>query len=276
MEPTSNKKTNPLQKITPDNKTKDETEMLETEASASGTSIGHRSISYVAPSFSQMKESEVSSLPLDVEYTYHKSGKSIPLCNPRVNNHHFESITFEVKHYSLDCLSESEKKELGKIRDDLTDWLKFLTHVKLTFTKQHSLSQFSRECSKHIEAAISQDSKHPSSWKNKHLFVVLINDPDNIFNIDKVVSGISYCKDFGHRDMFIYQSIANPKFQDETDGSLVVRGSGRALKQGIINFVESSDHYRSASSMPINNISAYLNYVLGFRAEVESKNEDSD
>lgn len=277
MGPTSNnKKINPLQQTAIDSVEKDKASGEETWSGASGISIGHRTVSSVPPPFSQMKKSEIASLPLKVKYTFYKSGKSIPLCRPRVNNQHYESVTFEVKHYSLDCLSDTEKGELEKIRVDIIGWVDFLTQFNLPFANQYSLSQFSSECSKHIEASISSDSRRSDSWKKKHLFVVLINDPENIFNINKVVSGISYCKDYGYRDLYIYQSFVNPKFQVETDDSLIIRGSGRALKQGVINFVESSDHYRSASSMPINTVSAYLNYTLGFQPDVKSDDEGLD
>ncbi len=233
---------------------------LKTDGEECFTSLSHRGVQTTQRATFPFEKK----LPTDTRYTYNKSGEILKICKPRVNGSIDKSISFKEHIFKLDRLDQDDIDQLSIIQDELSKWIANIEEKTPIGEMSKSTTSFLNKIFEYNNYAVTRNRAFSDAWKSKYLFCLTLEDEDNTTGLNARPVGVCYCVAYKNGRLDIDMSLTNPSFQKEARNKIDIRGTGRALKQSVINFVESSDGFQTASSYPINQVSAYLNFELGF------------
>ncbi len=209
--------------------------------------------------------------PLHLRYSYNKRGNPLLLATPKIRlfNREIEieyNYNFSTKEYHLSSLSDEEKQKLREIEYNLDTWQEKIQKQKHKTPAMERVKHFSKEITTSILNAIN-DRKRPmelQTYKDRVLFAVYL-PKQPIYGLECItLSGISLCTINASNRLIIDINIVNPEFLPCSLNPIQVRGTGTALIQAAINFIESSPYLTALDTYPADEASAHISYKLGF------------
>jgi hypothetical protein len=159
----------------------------------------------------------------------------------------FEKAVDTIDVWASILKQEQRRRELAPVEDSA---LKFARCIRHMLAKVHSRT--AKAITPKVEA------------HSDYVFACSLTGAQS--RLDGRIAGFCWCVTgvYKDNDLAVLASIVDPLFTPTVVSDVSVRGTGRALKQGVINFMEQSAEYDYVTSMAINRVSSYINETLGF------------
>lgn len=208
-------------------------------------------------------------VPVDRRWIYNRRGHLLPLTHPRwapPDPPSGQDARFCISHYVVQQNhGNAARQEMSDAITQLDGWLESVGNIDSKNEDHERLVKFTKAIRQRLVRAV--DGYDGSPYKHQEIVLICrLECPDTASPWHHRLVGCTWCMSaiYHSDDLAVLASAVDPQLLPGGRDAGRLKGTGRVMKQAVINIMEAGDRFDYVTSWAVDRVSSYINASLGF------------